>query len=141
MDRTKFPGHFWRCTAAYQTSVAIICSQLFILVAHLVHIRKKINVSIIKRIITPHYNDYELTKGHPKYKHGRKTTPKIASCSRFSRTFDEIPVYSWPGILIIKLRYFPGSTNPVYHHHDDGTDPALTRLSTTMLQFGTDGDL
>ena len=56
-----------------------------------------------------HYNDYELTiiKGHHKYKQGRKTATKIASYTRFSRTSDEIPVYSRPGILIIELQYVP----------------------------------
>ena len=49
-----------------------------------------------------------MIKGHHKYKHGRKTAPKIGTYSRFSRIFDEISVYSRPGILIIKLLYFPG---------------------------------
>ena len=33
---------------------------------------------------------------------------KQAHIPVFSRTFDEIPVYSRPGIIIIKFQYFPG---------------------------------
>ena len=67
----------------YHTSVAInmLASIYFsvLAAAHLVHILNKINV--MNRIITHTllYNDYELTitKGHHKYKHGRKSTHKI----------------------------------------------------------------
>ena len=37
-----------------------------------------------------------------------KSHKKQAHIPVFSRTFDEIPVYSRPGILIIKFQYFPG---------------------------------
>ena len=37
-----------------------------------------------------------------------KPHQKQAQIPVFSRTFDEIPVYSRPGILIIKFQYFPG---------------------------------
>ena len=59
--------------------------------------------------MTLYYNDCELTKikGHHKYKHGWKTQ-KFAHIPVFSRTFDQIPVYSRPGILIIKFQYIPG---------------------------------
>ena len=50
-------------------------------------------------------------------------TLNFAHIPVFSRTFDKIPVYSRPGILIIKFQYIPGfpgcvRTLPILLHGD-----------------------